>query len=108
MLVLRLQRVGKKGQPSYRVAVSERRSKLTATPVEDLGSYRIKTKTGAFKKERILHWLRIGAKPSTTVHNLLVTHGIISAPKKRLRIRAAGKETEPAAADPTKVGNATA
>jgi small subunit ribosomal protein S16 len=88
MLVMRLQRIGKKGQPSYRVVVAERRSKLTAPPVEDLGSYSIRTKEGTFQKERILHWLSKGARPSFTMHNLLVKHKIISEPKIQLHIKA--------------------
>lgn len=87
MLVIRLQRVGMKGQPSYRLAVSERRSKLTASPVEDLGAYSIKTKTGTFNKERILHWISKGAQATPTVHNLLIKQGILTGSKMKIHMK---------------------
>jgi small subunit ribosomal protein S16 len=97
MLVIRLQRVGKKGQPSYRLAVSERRSKLTASPVEDLGSYSSITKTGTFNKERIEHWIKTGAHPTPTVNNLLVKHGVLARPIMKLGIPFVAKAEEPKA-----------
>src|SRR3990167_6915922 len=86
MLVIRLQRVGRRHQPSYRLVVSERRSKLGGPPVEDLGSYNPFSKTIAFKQERISHWMSIGAKPTVTVHNLLVKQGIVGGPKIKISI----------------------
>jgi len=86
MLIIRLQRVGRRHQPSYRLVVSERRSKLGGPPVEDLGSYNPFSKTIAFKQERINHWLGIGAKPTVTVHNLLVKHGVVGGPKIKISI----------------------
>lgn len=91
MLVIRLQRIGKKGQPSYRLAVSERRSKLTASPAEDLGSYSVITKIGTFNKDRILYWISKGAQPTVTVHNLLVKQGILNKPKIKLDIKPKAK-----------------
>ena len=87
MLAIKLQRIGKKHQPSYRLVVAEKRSKLAGPPVEDLGSYSSFRKNGTFKKERIRHWLAIGAKPTVTVHNLLVTQGILEAKKLTLKLR---------------------
>lgn len=97
MLVIRLQRIGKKGQPSYRLAVSERRSKLTASPVEDLGSYSIKTKLATFKKDRILHWMKLGAQATTTVHNLLIKEGIITGAKVKVHMKSKPVVAEAAA-----------
>ncbi len=82
MLTIRLQRHGKKGQPSYRLVVAPSRSKLIAPPTEDLGSYDPFTKATNFKKDRIEHWIKVGAQPSLTVHNLFVKNGIVDAPKK--------------------------
>lgn len=81
MLIIRLQRVGKKHQPSYRIVVAERRSKLGGPPVEDLGSYSPFTKAVAVKKERVLHWMKNGAKPSVTIHNLLIKNKILEGKK---------------------------
>jgi len=78
MLAIKLQRIGKKHQPSYRVVVAERRSKMAAPPVEDLGSYNPFTKATTVKKERILHWVKMGAQPTVTANNLLVKEGVLT------------------------------
>ncbi len=54
--------------------------------VEDLGSYNPFSKTIAFKQERISHWMGIGAKPTVTVHNLLVKQGFVTGPKIKISI----------------------
>jgi small subunit ribosomal protein S16 len=81
MLAIKLQRIGKKHQPSYRLVVAESRSKMAAPPVEDLGSYNPFTKATTFKKERVSHWIKMGAQPTTTVHNLLVGQGVLTSSK---------------------------
>jgi len=81
MLVLKLQRRGKKHQPFYRLVVSERRSKVTGQEVENLGWYDPKSKEHKFNKERILHWLQNGAQKTDSVHNLLIKDGIIEGSK---------------------------
>lgn len=98
MLVIRLQRIGKKHQPSYRVVVAERRSKLIAPPVEDLGSYNPGTKQTTLNKERIQYWIGKGAKPSLTAHNLLVKEGALNAAKIQMVFKAKAKEGAEAAA----------
>jgi small subunit ribosomal protein S16 len=80
MLAIKLQRIGKKHQPSYRVVVAEKRSKMAAPPVEDLGAYNPFTKATTVKKERVLHWVKMGAQPTVTAHNLLVKQGIVTTP----------------------------
>lgn len=96
MLAIRLNRIGRKHQPSYRLVVSERRSKLGGPPVEDLGFFNPFTKTFAFKQERVKHWLGIGAKPTVTVHNLLVKQGVISGPKFKVSMKKAEVKSEEA------------
>ncbi|MBI4085146.1 MAG: 30S ribosomal protein S16 [Candidatus Liptonbacteria bacterium] len=87
MLVIRLKRVGRKHQPSYRLVVAEKRSKLGGPPAEDLGPYNPSTKTATFAQERIRYWLGVGAKPTPTVHNLLVKQGVVSGPKIKISIK---------------------
>ena len=77
MLAIKLQRIGKKHQPSYRVVVAEKRSKLDSPPVEDLGSYNPDSKNLHVKKDRAHYWIQAGAQPTVTVHNLLVKSGIV-------------------------------
>lgn len=81
MLVIRFQRIGRKNDPAFRVVVTERRSKPRSGGVEILGSYHPKTKESVLKNERILYWLSQGAKASPTVHNLLISKGIIKGKK---------------------------
>lgn len=81
MLVLKLRRIGKKRQPSYRLIVGERRSKLNGRYVDDLGWYNPRAKERQFNKERVLYWLERGAQKTDTVHNLLIRTGIISGKK---------------------------
>ena len=81
MLAIKLQRIGKKHQPSYRLVVAEKRSKMAAPPVEDLGSYSAMTKQSHFNADRVKYWLGVGAQPTTTVQNLLVREKLTNAPK---------------------------
>jgi len=104
MLAIKLQRIGKKHQPSYRLVVAVKRSKMGSAPVEDLGSYNPFTKKITFKKERVLHWLSVGAQPTVTVHNLFVKQGAISGSKKPVKMAhaaAKGSEAENAASAAT-------
>ncbi len=96
MLAIKLQRIGRRHQPHYRVVVAERRSKLGAPPVEDLGSYNPMTKTFTIKTERAAHWLKIGAQPTVTVHNLFVKQGLTKEAKIPVKI----KKPEPKAEAP--------
>jgi small subunit ribosomal protein S16 len=87
MLAIKLQRIGKKHRPSYRLVVAERRSKMAAPPVEDLGSYDPFTKKAGLKNERIAHWLKVGAQPTVTVHNLIIAQGIVKSPTKAVKMK---------------------
>lgn len=95
MLAIKLQRIGKKHQPSYRVVVAESRSKMAAPPVEDLGSYNPSTKKANLKKDRLEYWVKTGAQPTVTAHNLLVKEGVISSAKKAVKMpKPVAKEPE--------------
>lgn len=82
MLTIRLTRKGKKNQPFFRVVViDKRRSSKGGRPSEILGYVNPLTKKRSLKKDRILYWLGVGAQPSATMHNLLVSEKIIEAKK---------------------------
>ena len=89
MLAIKLQRIGKKHQPSYRFVVAVKKSKMAAPPVEDLGSYNPSTKIAAIKNDRVAYWLKVGAQPTVTVHNLLVKQWAISKPKLAVKMKKA-------------------
>lgn len=74
--------MGRINLPSYRVIVTEH----TASPkagkyVDKVGTYNPRTKERVLNEERIKYWLSVGAKPSDTVHNMLVSLGIIKGKK---------------------------
>lgn len=81
MLVIRFQRVGRRNDPAFRIVVTEKRSKPKSSGLEILGSYHSKTKETVLRKERILYWLSKGAQTSPTVHNLLISKGVIEGKK---------------------------
>jgi small subunit ribosomal protein S16 len=82
MLKIRFKRVGKKNQPAFKIVVVESwRAPTSGKFVEEVGFYNPLTKEKILRKERIEYWLKCGAKPSETVHNLLVEEGIIKGEK---------------------------
>jgi len=85
MLVIRLTRVGKKKQPSFRVVVQDKTKDPWGKAIDIVGQYnpRTKPKTVVFKEERIKYWLEKGAQPSPTVHNLLVDAKIVKVEKTK-------------------------
>lgn len=82
MLKIRLQRTGRTNDPSYRVVVTEHtNSPKSGRAVEKLGSYNPKSKERVLDGERIKYWISKGAKASGTMHNMLISAGIISGKK---------------------------
>lgn len=84
MLTIRLQRVGRANDPSFRVvAVESKRGPKSGAFKEILGSYDPRHKTNTkLKGERIIYWISKGATTSTTVHNLLIGAKIIEGKTK--------------------------
>ncbi|MEK7552715.1 MAG: 30S ribosomal protein S16 [Patescibacteria group bacterium] len=82
MVTIRLQRVGRKHDPAFRVVVVDRRrSTKTGNFLEIVGSHNARHGRPKLKPERLKYWLAHGAQPSTTVHNILVDQKIIPGPK---------------------------
>lgn len=90
-----MQRTGKINDPSFRLVVTEHtRGPRAHNIVEKVGTYYPKTKHRTLNEERVKHWLSMGAKPSDTVHNMLVSLGIIKG--KKINVLPAYKEPEKA------------
>lgn len=69
-LVIRLTRMGKKGERKFRIVVKEKRSRRDGIAVETLGWYHKKAGNKdlhRLDKERFSYWVKQGAKPSPTV-----------------------------------------
>lgn len=86
MLKIRLQRVGRKHDASFRVVSTDaRHAAQSGKFLEILGNYNPRRKTAPqLKTERIRQLLKQGAQTSGTVHNLLVDAEIISGPKRNV------------------------
>ena len=77
MVKIRLMRVGKKKQPSYRVVVADARSPRDGRIIEALGHYHPRQEPSIvdIDNERALYWLRQGAQPSDQVRQILRISG---------------------------------
>lgn len=72
-LVIRLTKMGKKGERRFRVVVAEKRSKRDGLPIDVLGWFE-KTEKGITKAidvQKAKKWIQNGAKPSPTVEELI-------------------------------------
>ncbi len=71
-VVIRLSKIGRKGEARYRVVVKEKRSRRDGKPIEILGWMEKTTKEQKknVNKERYDYWVSKGAKPSPTVSSL--------------------------------------
>ena len=77
MLKLRLKRMGRKKQPTYRLVIIEKTYRRDGRPVEQVGYYNPLTKESYFDIKKIRKWLGYGVKPTQTVQDLLKKAKII-------------------------------
>ena len=74
-VVLRLQRIGKRTQPHYRIVAIERSSGPHGQPLEIIGHYNPKAEKDkekvTFNGEKLDRWVKNGAKPSETLGSLI-------------------------------------
>ena len=73
MVKLRLMRMGKKKQPTYRVVAADSRSPRDGRFIEILGHYNPRTEPSevVIDNDRAVAWLQQGAQPTETVARLL-------------------------------------
>lgn len=91
MLNIRLQRVGRKNDPSFRVIVVDSKLKpKSGNFLEILGSYDARKGKPVVQADRVKHWLSVGARASGTVHNILLDLGIVKGKK----VNVLGKKTQ--------------
>jgi small subunit ribosomal protein S16 len=104
MLTIRLQRRGRKNDPSFRVILVEsKRAAKTGNVNEILGNYDARTSRISLQGERIKYWISQGVTISDTVHNLLISNKIIEGKKINVLPRKSppkkeGEEAAPEAA----------
>ena len=75
---IRLRRMGSNKRPFYRVVVADQRSPRDGRFIENIGKYHPLDDPSLIEidAERALHWLRVGAQPSSQVRNLFRKLGI--------------------------------
>jgi small subunit ribosomal protein S16 len=83
MLKIRLQRVGRKAEPTFRLVLTDsKNSTKSGRTLEVLGNYDSRHgEASVFKTDRISYWMSKGAQVTDTVHNLLITKKVITGKK---------------------------
>jgi small subunit ribosomal protein S16 len=107
---IRLMRVGKKKQPSYRVVVTDSRSPRDGRFIEVIGQYapRAEPSVVTIDSDRALHWLKVGAQPTEQAGKLLEIAGVWAAYKADVgkeavakpKVKVKAKTVKPAAEAP--------
>jgi small subunit ribosomal protein S16 len=79
LLRIRLSRVGKRKQPSYRLVVADSHSPRDGAFIKIIGHYNPRTQptTLVVKEDEAIDWLKRGARPSDTVGKLLTGLGVM-------------------------------
>ncbi len=78
MVRIRLRRVGRRNQPSYRIVAADSRVKRDGKYLEMLGYYNPRTHppTIVVHEEKVYRWLRNGAQPSDAVREIFRMIGL--------------------------------
>jgi small subunit ribosomal protein S16 len=87
MLRIRLRRIGKKGQPSYRIVVMDSRQPRDADYIDQVGFYNPRTDPATIEldTEKANRWLGNGAQPSEPVERMLRKVGLLERVVKDAR-----------------------
>ena len=92
MLKIRLQRVGRRHEPSFRLVLTDSKNSTKSGRFKEvLGSYDPRKSNDSLDALRIKYWLSQGASLTDTVHNLLVKHMIVNA--KKINVSAKSKKS---------------
>ena len=85
MLKIRLQRIGRKNDPSFRVVLTDSKNSTKSGKFKEIiGSYNPKAGEVLFKADRVKYWISMGAQVSDTIHNFLVNQKLIEGKKKNV------------------------
>lgn len=81
---IRLKRVGKKHQPSYRVVVVDEAKPRDTKVLDQLGFYNPLKGDVEIDKDKALQWLLLGAQPTETARDLLSKLGVMEEMHKAM------------------------
>ena len=88
MLAIRMTRHGTKKRPYFHIVVADSRSPRDGRFIEKLGTYnpllpREHEQRLTMEKERIAHWLKVGARPSDRVAKFLANAELMKPRERR-------------------------
>ena len=99
---MRLQRVGRKHEPAFRLVLTDsKNSPKSGKFLDILGNYNARTGDISLNEDKIKHWLSKGVQTSDTVHNIFVDKKLIDSkkinklPKKTVKIKEGSEEKTP-------------
>ena len=82
---IRMKQMGRKHRLYYRIVAVDARSPRDGRVIEELGSYdphvAQKDARVTLVPDRIKYWISVGAQPSDTMHNMLISAGITTGKK---------------------------
>ncbi len=80
---MRLQRIGRKNNPTYRVIVTDSRNAAKrGRPVDHIGAYEPKAGVFTIDADKARHWISKGVQVSDTVYNHLISKKVIEGKKR--------------------------
>jgi len=82
MLMIRFQRIGRANDPAFRIVVLEKeRAAKAGNIVEQVGTYNPRSKALTLNAEQVKHWIAMGAQPTDSIRNLLISQKVIEGKK---------------------------
>ena len=77
-----MQRIGRKNEAHFRIVLTDHKNAAKSGKFQEiLGSYNPKLGEVNLQDDRIKYWMSVGAQPSDTVFNFLVTKGVLTGKK---------------------------
>jgi small subunit ribosomal protein S16 len=77
-----MQRIGRKNEAHFRIVLTDHKNAAKSGKFQEiLGSYNPKEGVVTMQEDRVKYWMSVGAQPSDTVYNFLVTKGVITGKK---------------------------
>ena len=107
MLKIRLQRVGRRNDPNFRVVLTDSKNgPRSGKFLEVLGSYNPRGNAPTFNSDRVRHWLSKGVYVWATIHNFLVVAKITEGEKinvlpRKSPVKKEEREAKRAPSEPT-------
>ncbi|MDX2130587.1 MAG: 30S ribosomal protein S16 [Planctomycetota bacterium] len=81
MVRIRMQRLGRRNRPFYRIGAMDQRTRRNGPLIELLGTYdpveKDPAKQVTLNEERVKYWISKGAQPTDTVRDMFAKRGLV-------------------------------